>query len=74
MALALEGIKIVDLTWVGSGIFHATTFGGLGADVIEVCEVHPERCGAPYTILSTPSHPGLRNCCTRGIVKEDNRR
>jgi len=41
--------------------------GDLGADVIEVYEAHPERRGAPYTILFDPSRPGLRNCRTIGI-------
>jgi crotonobetainyl-CoA:carnitine CoA-transferase CaiB-like acyl-CoA transferase len=51
MTLALEGIRIVDLTWLGPGILCSTTLGDLGADVIEVYEAHPERRGAPYTML-----------------------
>jgi crotonobetainyl-CoA:carnitine CoA-transferase CaiB-like acyl-CoA transferase len=67
MTLALEGIKIVDLTWLGPGIFCSTTFGDLGADVIQVYEAHPERRGAPYTMLFDGTRPGLRNCRTIGI-------
>ena len=67
MALALEGIRIVDLTWLGPGNFCSIMLGDLGADVIEVYEAHPERRGAPYTMLFDPSRPGLRNCRTIGI-------
>ena len=67
MTLALEGIRIVDLTWLGPGIFCSTTFGDLGADVIQVYEAHPERRGAPYTMLYDDTRPGMRNCRTMGI-------
>jgi crotonobetainyl-CoA:carnitine CoA-transferase CaiB-like acyl-CoA transferase len=67
MTLALEGIRIVDITWLGPGIFCSTTFGDLGADVIQVYEAHPERRGAPYTMLFDGVRPGLRNCRTIGI-------
>jgi len=67
MTLALEGIRIIDLTWLGPGNFCSITLGDLGADVIEVYEAHPERRGAPYTMLFHPSRPGLRNCRTIGI-------
>ena len=67
MALALEGIRILDLTWLGPGVFCSTTFGDLGADVIEVYEAHPERRGAPYTMLYDGTRPGMRNCRTIGI-------
>ena len=45
MALALEGIRILDLAWLGPGPFCATMLGDLGADVIKVYEAHPERRG-----------------------------
>ena len=67
MSLVLEGIKVVDLTWLGPGVFCATTLGDLGADVIEVYEAHPERRGAPYTMLYDGTRPGMRNCRTIGI-------
>ena len=67
MTLALEGIRIVDLTWLGPGIFCSTTFGDLGADVIEVYEAHPEHRGAPYTMLYDGTRPGMRNCRIMGI-------
>lgn len=67
MPLVLEGIRIVDLTWLGPGVFCSTTFGDLGADVIEVYEAHPERRGAPYTMLYDGTRPGMRNCRTIGI-------
>ena len=65
MALVLEGIRIVDLTWLGPGNFCSFMLGDLGADMIEVYEAHPERRGAPYMMLF--NGPGLRNCRTIGI-------
>ena len=65
MALVLEGIRIVDLTWLGPGNFCSFMLGDLGADMIEVYEAHPERRGAPYMMLF--GGPGLRNCRTIGI-------
>jgi crotonobetainyl-CoA:carnitine CoA-transferase CaiB-like acyl-CoA transferase len=35
--------------------------------VIQVYEAHPERRGAPYTMLFDGTRPGLRNCRTIGI-------
>lgn len=64
MTLALEGIRVVDLTWLGTGVIRATTLGDLGADVIEGYEAHPERRGAPYTMLYDDTRPGMRNCRT----------
>jgi crotonobetainyl-CoA:carnitine CoA-transferase CaiB-like acyl-CoA transferase len=65
MALVLEGIRIVDLTWLGPGNFCSFMLGDLGADMIEVYEAHPEQRGAPYLMLF--NGPGLRNCRTVGI-------
>lgn len=67
MTLALEGIRIVDLTWLGPGILCSTTLGDLGSDVIEVYEARPERRGTPYTMLYDSIRPDMRNCRTVGI-------
>ena len=68
MALALEGIKILDMAWLGPGPFCANTLGDLGADVIKVYEAHPERRGGPVMFLFDPAmQPGFRNCRTIGL-------
>ena len=68
MALALEGIKIIDMAWLGPGPFCANALGDLGADVIKVYEAHPERRGGPVMFLFDPSmQPGFRNCRAMGI-------
>ena len=68
MALALEGIRILDMAWIGPGPFCATTLGDLGADVIKVYEAHPERRGGPVMFLFDPATQlGFRNCRTMGL-------
>ena len=68
MALALEGIRIIDMAWLGPGPFCANALGDLGADVIKVYEAHPERRGGPVMFLFDPSmQPGFRNCRAMGI-------
>ncbi len=68
MALALEGIKILDMAWLGPGPFCANTLGDLGADVIKIYEAHPERRGGPVMFLFDPAmQPGFRNCRTIGL-------
>ncbi|MCK4698389.1 MAG: CoA transferase [Dehalococcoidia bacterium] len=68
MALALEGIKILDMAWLGPGPFCANTLGDLGAEVIKVYEAHPERRGGPVMFLFDPAmQPGFRNCRTMGL-------
>jgi len=68
MVLALEGIKILDMAWLGPGPFCANTLGDLGAEVIKVYEAHPERRGGPVMFLFDPAmQPGFRNCRTMGL-------
>jgi crotonobetainyl-CoA:carnitine CoA-transferase CaiB-like acyl-CoA transferase len=73
MALALEGIRILDMAWLGPGPFCSFMLGDLGADVIKVYEAHPERRGGPVMFLFDPTmQPGLRNCRTMGLnLKEE---
>lgn len=68
MALALEGIRILDMAWLGPGPFCANMLGDLGADVIKIYEAHPERRGGPVMFLFDPTmQPGFRNCRTMGL-------
>jgi crotonobetainyl-CoA:carnitine CoA-transferase CaiB-like acyl-CoA transferase len=68
MALALEGIRILDMAWLGPGPFCANMLGDLGADVIKIYEAHPERRGGPVMFLFDPAmQPGFRNCRTMGL-------
>ena len=68
MALALEGLKILDMAWLGPGPFCANMLGDLGADVIKIYEAHPERRGGPVMFLFDPAmQPGFRNCRTMGL-------
>jgi len=72
MPLALEGIKILDMAWLGPGPFCSFMLGDLGADIIHIYEAHPERRGGPVLMLFDPSRPGLRNCRTMGLdLKSD---
>lgn len=67
MPLALEGIKILDMAWLGPGPFCSFMLGDLGADVIHIYEAHPERRGGPVLMLFDSTRPGLRNCRTMGL-------
>jgi len=68
MALALEGLRILDMAWLGPGPFCANTLGDLGAEVIKIYEAHPERRGGPVMFLfDTAVQPGFRNCRTMGL-------
>jgi crotonobetainyl-CoA:carnitine CoA-transferase CaiB-like acyl-CoA transferase len=72
MTLTLEGIRILDMAWLGPGPFCSFMLGDLGADVIHIYEAHPERRGGPVLMLFDPSRPGLRNCRTMGLdLKSD---
>ena len=72
MPLALDGIKILDMAWLGPGPFCSFMLGDLGADIIHIYEAHPERRGGPVLMLFDPSRPGLRNCRTMGLdLKSD---
>lgn len=67
--LALQGIKVLDLAWVGPGPFCATILGDLGADIVKIHEPDPERRGGlvRYALLDTPAFPGIRNCRVMGL-------
>ena len=69
MQLALDGIRILDMAWVGPGPFCATILGDLGADVIKIHEPYPDRRGGlvKYALPDSPEFPGLRNCKTIGL-------
>jgi len=66
---ALQGIKVLDMTWVGPGPFCTTLLGDLGAEVIKIHEPHPERRGGLITQVfpNSPDFPGFRNCKTLGL-------
>ena len=67
MTLALDGIRILDMAWLGPGPFCSFMLGDLGADVIHIYEAHPERRGGPVLMLFDSTRPGLRNCRTMGL-------
>jgi crotonobetainyl-CoA:carnitine CoA-transferase CaiB-like acyl-CoA transferase len=69
MSLALEGIRVLDMAWLGPGNFCATVLGDLGAEVIKVYEARPERRGGPVMFLfgSSPNFPGWRNLKAIGL-------
>lgn len=67
MTPALEGIRVLDLAWLGPGPFCSFMLGDLGADIIHIYEAHPERRGGPVLMLFGPERPGLRNCRTMGL-------
>ena len=66
---ALQGIKVLDLAWVGPGPFCATILGDLGADIIKIHEPDPERRGGlvKYALPDIPTFPGIRNCRVMGL-------
>jgi len=47
MAAPLEGIRVLDMAWLGPGTFCSVLLGDLGAEVIKVFEARPERRGGP---------------------------
>jgi len=69
MAAPLEGIRVLDMAWLGPGPFCANLLGDLGAEVIKVYEARPERRGGPVLFLfpDSPNFPGWRNCKTMGL-------
>lgn len=77
MRLALEGIRVLDMAWIGPGPFCATILGDLGAEIIKIHEPQPERRGGllKWAFPDTPESPGLRNCKVMGIdLKSDDGR
>jgi len=73
--LAIDGIRILDMAWVGPGPFCATLLGDLGAEIIKIHEPYPERRGGLIKFAfpaDSPDFPGQRNCKTMGIdLKSD---
>src|SRR5512137_969424 len=69
---ALEGIKILDLAWLGPGPFCSFMLGDLGADIIKIFDANPAKRGGPVMMLFDSSRPGLRNCRNMGLdLKSD---
>ncbi|MEA1959590.1 MAG: CaiB/BaiF CoA-transferase family protein [Chloroflexota bacterium] len=67
MPLALEGIKILDMAWLGPGPFCSFMLGDLGADIIKVFDANPAKRGGPVMMLFDSARPGLRNCRNMGL-------
>ena len=67
MSLALEGIKILDMAWLGPGPFCSFMLGDLGADIIKIFDANPAKRGGPVMMLFDSARPGLRNCRNMGL-------
>ncbi len=70
MQLALQGIRILDMAWIGPGPFCATLLGDLGAEIVKIHEPDPDRRGGLIRFAfpaDSPDFPGLRNCKTMGL-------
>jgi crotonobetainyl-CoA:carnitine CoA-transferase CaiB-like acyl-CoA transferase len=66
MTLALDGIKIMNMCWIGPGAFCTEMLSDIGADVIRISDVDPGKHSA-LPMMVFDSYPGLRNCRTLGI-------
>ena len=66
MALALDGVKIMNMCWIGPGAFCTEMLSDIGADVIRISDVDPGKHSA-LPMMVFDSYPGLRNCRTLGI-------
>jgi crotonobetainyl-CoA:carnitine CoA-transferase CaiB-like acyl-CoA transferase len=66
MALALDGIKIMNMCWIGPGAFCTEMLSDLGADVIRISDVDPGKHSA-LPMMVFDAYPGLRNCRTLGV-------
>jgi crotonobetainyl-CoA:carnitine CoA-transferase CaiB-like acyl-CoA transferase len=69
MRLALQGIRVLDMAWVGPGPFCAMILGDLGTEVIKIHEPDPEKRGGlvKFAFPDTPGFPGVRNCRVMGL-------
>jgi crotonobetainyl-CoA:carnitine CoA-transferase CaiB-like acyl-CoA transferase len=65
MRLALDGIKIMNMCWIGPGAFCTEMLSDLGADVIRISDVN-QQDGA-LAMMVFREWPGLRNCRTFGV-------
>ncbi|MFA5375553.1 MAG: CaiB/BaiF CoA-transferase family protein [Dehalococcoidia bacterium] len=64
--LALDGIKILNMCWIGPGAFCTEMLSDLGADVIRISDVNQGDHGA-LAMMVFDQWPGLRNCRTFGV-------
>jgi crotonobetainyl-CoA:carnitine CoA-transferase CaiB-like acyl-CoA transferase len=66
MALALDGIRIMNMCWIGPGAFCTEMLSDLGADVIRISDIRAESLSA-LPLMVFEEWPGLRNCRTFGV-------
>ena len=64
--LAHDGIKIMNMCWIGPGAFCTEMLSDLGADVIRISDVNQGDHGA-LAMMVFDQWPGLRNCRTFGV-------
>jgi crotonobetainyl-CoA:carnitine CoA-transferase CaiB-like acyl-CoA transferase len=64
--LALDGIKILNMCWIGPGAFCTEMLSDLGADVIRISDVNQGEHGG-LAMMVFDQWPGLRNCRTFGV-------
>jgi alpha-methylacyl-CoA racemase len=64
--LALDGIRIMNMCWIGPGAFCTEMLSDLGADVIRISDIRPESLSA-LPMMVFEEWPGLRNCRTFGV-------
>ena len=67
MALALDGIRIMNMCWIGPGAFCTEMLSDLGADVIRISDIRAESLSALPLMVFEEEWPGLRNCRTFGV-------
>jgi crotonobetainyl-CoA:carnitine CoA-transferase CaiB-like acyl-CoA transferase len=64
--LALDGIKILNMCWIGPGAFCTEMLSDLGADVIRISDVNQGEHGG-LAMMVFDQWPGLRNCRTFSV-------